>query len=488
MEQDQKERGDAMDGTWTTPKNIRQIGETNAHYGIYIEDYVSTYIGQYAREMEGAFGQGILIGKICADEQKTIYVIEGIVTDKEVYQTRDQLFSDEGLKALFEQRNQYFEGMEMIGEVVFDSEKKRIDTVWLKQFSQKVGPKHLFLHVDYTDRSLAFCIGSRNAIEIVESYYIFYDQNEMMQNYLIAYNEGTQRKVEEIRDVISSQARAAMEAPRLQYRGLQKDTLPLCTAYMMLIGLCLFGIVNVNHYQKMNKLETALDHTLALLTEDDRDMPVSGNAVVDDGAVDAADDPFSDLPVYVVDSTKEDAEGSGEEPQGNVEGNGEESQGNAEGNGEEPQGNAEGSGEESQGNAEGNGEESQGDVIKNELQGGSGQGNHAASGGTPGGDELSQGAANQNDGSGEGAGQSDAAEGAQGNSASGEGQAQGEDASGAEQSVMNPYREYIVQKGDTLTSISMFFYHDRGMIGEICELNGIENADNIAAGQKILLP
>ena len=50
------------------------------------------------------------------------------------------------------------------------------------------------------------------------------------------------------------------------------------------------------------------------------------------------------------------------------------------------------------------------------------------------------------------------------------------------------YREYIVQRGDTLTSISILFYQDRRMIKRICELNGIENADNIVVGQKILLP
>ncbi|MDE6421347.1 MAG: LysM peptidoglycan-binding domain-containing protein, partial [Lachnospiraceae bacterium] len=60
--------------------------------------------------------------------------------------------------------------------------------------------------------------------------------------------------------------------------------------------------------------------------------------------------------------------------------------------------------------------------------------------------------------------------------------------SGVGENESGTYREYVIKKGDTLTAISMLFYQNRSMIQEICELNHIENADNIVAGQKILLP
>ena len=59
---------------------------------------------------------------------------------------------------------------------------------------------------------------------------------------------------------------------------------------------------------------------------------------------------------------------------------------------------------------------------------------------------------------------------------------------GVGESESGTYREYIIKRGDTLTSISMLFYQNKSMIQQICELNHIENADNIVAGQKILLP
>lgn len=47
---------------------------------------------------------------------------------------------------------------------------------------------------------------------------------------------------------------------------------------------------------------------------------------------------------------------------------------------------------------------------------------------------------------------------------------------------------YTIQRGDTLIEICMRQYGSDARVAEICELNGIIDADDIKAGQKILLP
>ncbi len=504
-----------MDTTWTIPKNIRQIGETSAHYSIYIEDYVSTYIWQFSREMDGAFGQGILLGKAYPDEEKTIYVIKGIVTDKKTYRSREELFSPDGLKTLYAQRDQFFSEMEIIGGVVFDSGPKRIDTVWMKELAKKLGMQHLFLHTDYTDKSLAFCIGSQGAIEIVEGYYIYYDQNEAMQNYLVTYNEETHHKVEEIHDVISGQARAAMGgAHPIRYR-VEKETVLLCTTCMLLICVCLLGIVNINHYQKMCRLEASLDRALARLMPDGKEVPVSGDAVLqtqdgdadaaDSGAASSEDDLFSDIPVYLADSTQDqtaagDGQGSQEQSgtgqSGETVGSGESTTGQGQ-SGTDQSGETVGNGESAAGQGQ-SGTDQSGETVGNgESATGQGQSGTGQSGETVGSGESATGQGQSGTGqSGEAGenGESTAGQGQSGTDQSGEAGENGESVTGQEgtadtgQPAMATYREYTVQKGDTLTSISLLFYQDRGRIKDICELNGIVNADNIMAGQKILLP
>lgn len=47
---------------------------------------------------------------------------------------------------------------------------------------------------------------------------------------------------------------------------------------------------------------------------------------------------------------------------------------------------------------------------------------------------------------------------------------------------------YIVQQGDSLVGICKKIYQTTAMMDKLCEVNGIENADAIYAGQKLILP
>ena len=52
----------------------------------------------------------------------------------------------------------------------------------------------------------------------------------------------------------------------------------------------------------------------------------------------------------------------------------------------------------------------------------------------------------------------------------------------------NVTRYYEIEKGDTLYTISREIYGDLSKVQQICELNHIEDPDNISYGQKIILP
>ncbi|MDE5932441.1 MAG: LysM peptidoglycan-binding domain-containing protein, partial [Lachnospiraceae bacterium] len=59
----------------------------------------------------------------------------------------------------------------------------------------------------------------------------------------------------------------------------------------------------------------------------------------------------------------------------------------------------------------------------------------------------------------------------------------------SEQAFARNFAEYYkIEKGDTLYKISIKIYGDTGKVKEICELNKIKDPDNIKYGQKILLP
>ena len=57
-----------------------------------------------------------------------------------------------------------------------------------------------------------------------------------------------------------------------------------------------------------------------------------------------------------------------------------------------------------------------------------------------------------------------------------------------EAAVAAGQRIHVVQEGETLYGISIAEYHTVNKLREICELNGLEDENKIVAGQKLLLP
>lgn len=60
-------------------------------------------------------------------------------------------------------------------------------------------------------------------------------------------------------------------------------------------------------------------------------------------------------------------------------------------------------------------------------------------------------------------------------------------AENATQAIARP-TSYVVKKGDSLAGIARKFYGNASMVTEICDINKIENPDQIHPGQNILLP
>ena len=54
--------------------------------------------------------------------------------------------------------------------------------------------------------------------------------------------------------------------------------------------------------------------------------------------------------------------------------------------------------------------------------------------------------------------------------------------------VENLPKYYVVQNGDTLSSISFKMYNSVGHVTELMEANGMDEADEIHEGDKIMIP
>ena len=181
-------------GKWRTlPKNVRQIGEYKEGRKIYIEDYVITYLNKMAKP-DQAFARGaVLFGNVYETEEGKAVFISGAVEAGNLELDMDEIiFNDSIWSDFLEKGEQYFPGQDVIG--------------WFLSrmgFSVDMNQKMLHLHkknfpgegkilymIDSLDKEDAMYVYENNQMIRQKGYYIYYEKNSAMQDYMLEKEKG----------------------------------------------------------------------------------------------------------------------------------------------------------------------------------------------------------------------------------------------------------------------------------------------------------
>ena len=170
------------------PKNIRQVGKPGEKIKIYVEDYVITYINQIARESADQQRLAVLLGRLGKNKEDTVAFIDGAVEAKNVVVQEDQVvFTSEIWTQIYDEIGQYFHNTEIVGWFLTRPGKSlgindQITKIHVDNFPGV--DKALFI-VDPLDNDEAFYIYDQGNLVRQDGYYIYYDRNEDMQNYMV---------------------------------------------------------------------------------------------------------------------------------------------------------------------------------------------------------------------------------------------------------------------------------------------------------------
>lgn len=173
------------------PKNIRQIGEIGEGKRIYVEDYVMTYAMHLAETAKEGYSSAVLLGQKAVVEGRRTLFISGAV---ELAQNWQQLsnITGEQWTAVYDQIQLYFHHVEILGwfltrpgmELSVDEKMREI---WHSGFEGE--DRILFLY-DNISREEAFYTYKEGEFLRQSGYYIYYEKNEEMQNYIIEKKGG----------------------------------------------------------------------------------------------------------------------------------------------------------------------------------------------------------------------------------------------------------------------------------------------------------
>ena len=433
------------------PKNIRQIGERDQIVKLYVEDYVNTYL----RRLYPAGGQdlrvGLLLGSVEMNDGTPYIFIDGAMEMEDVTeQGQKVVFSELAWKKAYQSVEQLFPKRSVQGWFLCGAPGNDLSPLnyWKQHVQYFQGPNKLMYLSSGAEGDESVYITSEDGFYKLCGYSIYYEGNQMMQDYMVLRKDvkriesGSDEKViQEFRKRMDEHKDEVTD--RHQTLGLLRG---MCMA--MSIVILAGGIVMFNNYERMQEMESVIASAIpervesALMGKDNaagKDKPESHVVVEEaEGGV------YPTTAAVTKETMSETQPGSQNGAAANS-GGAENASGNAAGNG----------GQENAQTPGGN----KGASQENSSDGQSSAGN-TASGQT--GDSQKSG--------------SDA------------GSKPAENGGASQAAAGGTQRVHVVQDGETLYGICISEYHDVNKLKEICELNGLEDENKIVSGQQLLLP
>lgn len=413
------------------PKNIRQIGERDQIVKLYVEDYVNTYL----KRLYPVGGQGLRIGLLLGSMELndgTPYIfIDGALEMEDVTEAGRVSFTDISWKKAYQSIEQLFPKRSILGWFLCGSPGDDLTPLnyWKQHMQYFEGTNKLMYLSNGIEGDETVYITSEDGFYKLQGYSIYYERNQMMQDYMVLRKD-VKRIETDTNDKVIEEFRKRMDehkeeaTDRHQTAGLLRG---MCTA--MSVVILAGGIVMFNNYERMQNMESVIVSAIPAKAEKflagDRikESKSQTGVVVEDA--EAGISPTTAVNKETMSNIQPTQAGETQAPT------------------------------EAAVNLETSVAQTEAETTKESQA-------IAESEKTT--EQTSQAAA-----------ETTKAQTSQAPSKSQEAAASGA-------------KVHIVQEGETLYGISLAEYHTVNKLKEICELNGLEDENKIVAGQKLLLP
>ena len=252
------------------PKNVKQIGEPSRERKIYVEDYVITYINRIFmgnRETEKVlllFG-GDAVEKGC----NYIYIRGACQVKAEGSEKRGKYFSGEDFQNAMEEGRKFFKNLPLIGwALIRKGQPMNLDERMRNTWEAYMSRIPIFLLGDAEEKEEIFYWKYDGRIKVQPGYYVFYEKNRAMQEYMIEKkDEGKQvgeKKKEE--DFLVDSLRERLEERKAQDRRQTGKMIYAVSGFLFLVVLAI-GVTLLNSNEKIAAIQTSVDSLLESLAE-----------------------------------------------------------------------------------------------------------------------------------------------------------------------------------------------------------------------------
>lgn len=237
------------------PKNIRQIGKSSSFKKIYVEDYVMTYTKQLAGEDYGTCRVAVLVGQYVKSPQGRCLFISGAVEVEGIDLTNGIEFTNDHWTAIYENVKKYFVDAEILGWFIGGpgyllEDKERILKAHIDNFA---GQDKTLLTFDNMEKEEAFYFYENGSLGKQEGFYIYYEKNEEMQNYMIESKEQPSEE-EHYDDRVSREIRSILQNKKPTKENKNISYLIYAAGTLLAVIILVVGAAMLSNYDQMKNM------------------------------------------------------------------------------------------------------------------------------------------------------------------------------------------------------------------------------------------
>ena len=264
---DEKKKPVGNESFFQIPRNIRQIGDVDDHFKIYIEDYAFHYLDRSADEVSNG-KIALLLGRTNWAEGvtyifiKSAFCLTGIEVDANHIPFDEKVFrqADDVMKEHFPQQEivgWFFTAPEYSMEIT--------DAMVRAHLNYFGGNDKVFFMMEPIDGEEAFFRYDNGKMCRQKGYYLYYERNDAMQEFMIEVNHNAPM---EKTDTVSDQAVKNFRKIISHQDKEEKKTLPyfmyasVAAAVLLLLA---FGTGYLKDYQDMKEVGETVLETVSLL-------------------------------------------------------------------------------------------------------------------------------------------------------------------------------------------------------------------------------
>ena len=253
------------------PKNVRQIGDPDQVVRLYVEDYVNTYLKRLYPSGRQTMRVGVLLGSVEQYDGTPYIFIDGAMELEDVETEGEKiLFPESSWKKLYSAMETAFPKRTVQGWFLCGGPSSQLSPLnYWKQHSQYFAGKNQLMYLNHgLEGEEAVYVTSEDGFYRLKGHYIYYERNQMMQDYMISRKDV--RRVESgSHEKVIKDFRQRMTARKEQAGARQRTAGVLGMACGILsVAVLAGGVVLMNNYQKMRQMEGVLASVLPVGVSD----------------------------------------------------------------------------------------------------------------------------------------------------------------------------------------------------------------------------